>query len=249
MKTTLLIMAAGIGSRFGTGIKQLEPVDDANHIIMDYSIHDAIEAGFNHVVFIIRKDIEKEFKEVIGERIASICSAHNVTVDYAFQDINDIPRELPAGRTKPWGTGQAVLAAKDVIKTPFIVINADDLFRTLLNRNLWLNPLSDVMGGWGIWETVNGEQKLTTECIENVIMMIPFSAVVMWTFGEKIGNGWKKILCNSGKIAFIFSISIEMLQLLLRLGTFQLSDIFYNTVGGMIGGLMYCAVMKARKRL
>ena len=99
------------------------------------------------------------------------------------------------------------------------------LFRTLLNRNLWLNPLSDVMGGWGIWETVNGEQKLTTECIENVIMMVP------------------------GKIAFIFSISIEMLQLLLRLGTFQLSDIFYNTVGGMIGGLMYCAAMKARKRL
>ena len=97
MKTTLLIMAAGIGSRFGTGIKQLEPVDDANHIIMDYSIHDAIEAGFNHVVFIIRKDIEKEFKDVIGDRIASICSSHNVTVDYAFQDINDIPGELPAG--------------------------------------------------------------------------------------------------------------------------------------------------------
>ena len=128
MKTTLLIMAAGIGSRFGTGIKQLEPVDDANHIIMDYSIHDAIEAGFNHVVFIIRKDIEKEFKEVIGERIASICSAHNVTVDYAFQDINDIPGELPEGRTKPWGTGQAVLAAKKIIKTPFIVINADDYY-------------------------------------------------------------------------------------------------------------------------
>ena len=116
MKTTLLIMAAGIGSRFGTGIKQLEPVDDAGHIIMDYSIHDAIEAGFNHVVFIIRKDIEKEFKEVIGDRIASICSSHNVTVDYAFQD------------TKPWGTGQAVLAAKKVIKTPFIVINADDYY-------------------------------------------------------------------------------------------------------------------------
>ena len=109
MKTTLLIMAAGIGSRFGTGIKQLEPVDSSNHIIMDYSIHDAIEVGFNHVVFIIRKDIEKEFKEVIG-------------------DINDIPGELPAGRTKPWGTGQAVLAAKKVIKTPFIVINADDYY-------------------------------------------------------------------------------------------------------------------------
>ena len=128
MKTTLLIMAAGIGSRFGTGIKQLEPVDDAGHIIMDYSIHDAIEAGFNHVVFIIRKDIEKEFKEGIGERIASICASHDVTVDYAFQDINDIPGVLPEGRTKPWGTGQAVLAAKKVIKTPFIVINADDYY-------------------------------------------------------------------------------------------------------------------------
>ena len=116
MKTTLLIMAAGIGSRFGTGIKQLEPVDDARHIIMDYSIHDAIEAGFNYVVFIIRKDIEKEFKEIIGDRIASICSSHNVTVDYAFQDINDIPGELPEGRTKPWGTGQAVLAAKEGFK-------------------------------------------------------------------------------------------------------------------------------------
>ena len=118
MKTTLLIMAAGIGSRFGTGIKQLEPVDDANHIIMDCSIYDALVAGFNHVVFIIRKDIEKEFKEVIGDRIAAICSSHNVTVDYAFQNINNILGELPEGRTKPWGTGSAVLATKNVSKEP-----------------------------------------------------------------------------------------------------------------------------------
>ena len=128
MDTTLLIMAAGIGSRFGGGIKQLEPVDEQGHIIMDYSIHDAIEAGFNKVIFIIRKDIEEEFREVIGSRISAICAEHNVTVDYAFQDINDIPGELPAGRTKPWGTGQAVLAAKDLITTPFIVINADDYY-------------------------------------------------------------------------------------------------------------------------
>ena len=128
METTLLIMAAGIGSRFGGGIKQLEPVDAAGHIIMDYSIHDAVEAGFNHVVFIIRKDIEKEFKEVIGDRIASVCSAHNVTVEYAFQDLRDIPGALPEGRTKPWGTGQAVLAAKSKLTTPFIVINADDYY-------------------------------------------------------------------------------------------------------------------------
>ena len=121
-------MAAGIGSRFGTGIKQLEPVDDSNHIIMDYSIHDAIEAGFNHIVFIIRKDIEEEFKEVIGNRIAKICEKYDVTVDYAFQDINDIPGTLPEGRTKPWGTGQAVLAAKNILDTPFIVINADDYY-------------------------------------------------------------------------------------------------------------------------
>lgn len=123
------------------------------------------------------------------------------------------------------------------------------LFRTLLNRNLWMNPLSNVMGGWGIWETVNGERKLTTECIENVIMMVPFSLVVMWTFEKKVGNGWKKILWQSGKIAFIFSVVIEMLQLLLRLGTFQLSDIFYNTVGGVIGGVCYWGIKKIRKRL
>lgn len=123
------------------------------------------------------------------------------------------------------------------------------LFRTLLNRNLWMNPLSNVMGGWGIWETVNGERKLTTECIENVIMMVPFSSVVIWTFEKKVEKGWKKMLWQSGKIAFIFSVAIEMLQLLLRLGTFQLSDIFYNTVGGMIGGLMYYVVMKVRKKM
>ena len=123
------------------------------------------------------------------------------------------------------------------------------LFRTLLNRNLWMNPLSKVMGGWGIWETVNGEQKLTTECIENVIMMVPFSAVVMWTFQKRAGNGWKNIVWQSGRIAFIFSIVIEVLQLLLRLGTFQLSDIFYNTVGGVVGGVCYWGVMRVRKKL
>lgn len=123
------------------------------------------------------------------------------------------------------------------------------LFRTLLNRDLWMNPLSKVMGGWGIWETVNGEQKLTTECIENVIMMVPFSAVVMWTFQKRAGNGWKNIVWQSGRVAFIFSIVIEVLQLLLRLGTFQLSDIFYNTVGGVVGGVCYWGVMRVIKKL
>ena len=104
----------------------------------------------------------------------------------------------------------------------------------------------EVSGGG---KNVKGEQKLTTECIENVIMRVPFSAVVIWTFEEKTGNGWEKILWQSGKIAFIFSVSIEILQLLPRLGTFQLSDIFYNAVGGVLGGLMYYGIMKTRKYL
>lgn len=130
MKTSLVIMAAGIGSRFGQGIKQLETVDSKGHIIIDYSIKDAIDAGFNKIVFIIRRDIEDEFKEVIGDRIAEICAKHNVEVAYAFQDINAIPEgfSVPEGRTKPWGTGQAVLAAKDVISEPFMLINADDYY-------------------------------------------------------------------------------------------------------------------------
>ena len=124
-KTALVIMAAGIGSRFGKGIKQLAPVGPNGEIIMDYSIHDALEAGFNKVVFIIRKDLEEEFRRVIGERIEKITE-----VEYAFQALEDLPAgfEKPADRTKPWGTGQAVLAAKNVIDTPFIVINADDYY-------------------------------------------------------------------------------------------------------------------------
>ncbi|MBO2517829.1 MAG: nucleotidyltransferase [Clostridiales bacterium] len=130
MKTSLVIMAAGIGSRFGGGIKQLAPIGPCGEIIMDYSIHDAIKAGFNKIVFIIRKDIEKDFREVIGDRIEKLCARKGVEVAYAFQSLEDLPAgvSLPAGRTKPWGTGQAILAAKDVINEPFAVINADDYY-------------------------------------------------------------------------------------------------------------------------
>ncbi|MBR2028936.1 MAG: nucleotidyltransferase [Oscillospiraceae bacterium] len=130
MKTTLLIMAAGIGSRFGGGIKQLAPVGPNGEIIMDYSIHDAIKAGFNKIVFIIRKDIEADFKEVIGDRIEAVCKKAGVEVAYAFQSLDKIPEgvEIPEGRTKPWGTGQAVLVAKEIVKEPFAVINADDYY-------------------------------------------------------------------------------------------------------------------------
>ena len=130
MKTTLLIMAAGIGSRFGGGIKQLAPVGPNGEIIMDYSIHDAIKAGFNKIVFIIRKDIEADFREIIGNRIEAMCAAHGVEVGYAFQALDKLPAgyEVPEGRSKPWGTGQAVLVAKDLLTEPFAVINADDYY-------------------------------------------------------------------------------------------------------------------------
>ena len=128
MQTTLLIMAAGIGSRFGGGIKQLEPVGLHDEIIMDYSIHDAIEAGFNKIIFVIRKDIEADFRERIGNRIEELCKKLGVEIAYAFQDLNNVPGEVPAGRSKPWGTGQAVLAAKELIHEPFAVINADDYY-------------------------------------------------------------------------------------------------------------------------
>lgn len=125
MKTTLIIMAAGIGSRFGTGIKQLAKMNDNGELIIDYSIYDAKEAGFDKVVFIIRKEIEAEFKEVIGDRISK-----EIEVEYVYQDLNDLPNEFtcPEGRMKPWGTGQAVLCAKDVVNEPFVIINADDYY-------------------------------------------------------------------------------------------------------------------------
>ena len=125
MNTTLIIMAAGIGSRFGEGIKQLAQMGPNGEIIMDYSIHDAKEAGFNKVVFIIRKDIFKEFEEIIGNRIKE-----QIDVEYVFQELDDLPEgfKVPEGRTKPWGTGQAVLCCKDVVKEPFVIINADDYY-------------------------------------------------------------------------------------------------------------------------
>lgn len=125
-KVTLVIMAAGIGSRFGQGIKQLAPVGPNGEIIMDYSIYDAIEAGFNKVVFVIRKNLEKDFKEIIGNRIEK-----EVEVGYAYQELEDIPEEFQdklEGRTKPWGTGQAILCCKEVVHEPFLVINADDYY-------------------------------------------------------------------------------------------------------------------------
>ena len=124
MNTELLIMAAGMGSRFG-GLKQIEPIGPNGEIILDFSIYDAVEAGFNKAIFIIKKEIEKEFRQVVGKRIEKM-----MDVEYAFQEIDKLPEgyEVPSDRVKPWGTAHAVLCARDVVKSPFAVINADDFY-------------------------------------------------------------------------------------------------------------------------
>ena len=120
----LVIMAAGLGSRYG-GLKQLDPVDEGGRFIMDYSIHDAAEAGFRNVVFVIKRENEALFREMIGDRVSK-----RMSVRYAFQEMTDIPEgfSVPEGRTKPWGTGHAVRAARHLVDGPFAVINADDYY-------------------------------------------------------------------------------------------------------------------------
>ena len=120
----LVIMAAGMGSRFG-GLKQMEPMDKAGNFLLDYSIYDAKRAGFDSVVFIIKHDFEKEFKETIGKRVEGM-----IKVEYAFQDLNDIPEgfKVPEGREKPWGTAHAIYAARNVIRDDFIIIKGDDFY-------------------------------------------------------------------------------------------------------------------------
>ncbi len=126
----LVIMAAGMGSRYG-GLKQIDPVDEEGHIIIDFSIYDAIRAGFKKIVFIIKKEIEKDFKEAVGNRISKLAD-----VEYVFQEIDKVPEEIasgaaftvPEGRTKPWGTGHAILCCRDVVDGSFAVINSDDYY-------------------------------------------------------------------------------------------------------------------------
>ena len=124
MDTTLVVMAAGMGSRFG-GLKQVEPVGPNGEAILDFSVYDAKRAGFNKVVFVIKHQIEKDFRELVGKRIEK-----KIDTDYVFQETDRLPSgfKCPAERTKPWGTGHAVLCCKDVVKTPFAVINSDDFY-------------------------------------------------------------------------------------------------------------------------
>ena len=144
---TLVVLAAGMGSRYG-GLKQLDPMGPNGETIMDYSVFDAVRAGFNRVIFVIRKDFEEEFKERVGRKYENL-----LKVDYAFQQLDDLPAgfTVPEGREKPWGTGHALLAARKVLKTPFAVINADDFYGADSYRQLagYLSdpPASDLVRG------------------------------------------------------------------------------------------------------
>ena len=123
-KPTLVILAAGMGSRYG-GLKQIDPIDEEGHKIIDFSIYDALKAGFGKVIFIIKKEHEQDFRECVGDAIAP-----HMEVGYVFQDLRDVPEGflLPEGRNKPWGTTHALLCCKDAVKEPFAVINADDYY-------------------------------------------------------------------------------------------------------------------------
>lgn len=156
-KPVLVIMAAGMGSRYG-GLKQIDPVDAYGNKIIDFSIFDAVYAGFEKVIFIIKKEIEKEFKENIGNRMAA-----HVQVEYVYQELYKLPNgyEVPEGRVKPWGTGHAVLCCKDVIDGPFAVINADDYYGRSAFVSIY-NQLNKVSDGEKYQYTMVGYQLYNT---------------------------------------------------------------------------------------
>ena len=160
MNTELLIMAAGMGSRFG-GLKQIEPIGPNGEIILDFSVYDAVQAGFNKAVIIIKKEIEKEFRIACGKRIEKM-----IDVEYVFQELDKLPKgyDVPAERTKPWGTGHAVLCAQDKITAPFAVINADDFYGQSSYRMIhdWLVNSEDMcMVGYKLGNTLTENGKVS----------------------------------------------------------------------------------------
>ena len=196
-------MAAGIGSRFGTGIKQLVKMAPNGEIIMDFSIYDAKAAGFTKVVFVIRKAIEAEFKEVIGNRLSKV-----MPVEYVYQELEDLPDgyEVPAGRVKPWGTGQAILACKNVVKEPFVIINADDYYGKeafiklhdfLISENENKEKMNLAMAGFSLKNTLSENGAVTRGvCVadEN-----GYLEKVIETTGIQIVDG--KIQCDNAEVS------------------------------------------------
>ena len=203
MNATLIIMAAGIGSRFGTGIKQLAKMAPNGEIIMDFSIYDAKAAGFTKVVFVIRKAIEAEFKEVIGNRLSKV-----MPVEYVYQELEDLPDgyKVPAGRVKPWGTGQAILACKNVVKEPFVIINADDYYGKeafiklhdfLISENENKEKMNLAMAGFSLKNTLSENGAVTRGvCVADAN---GYLEKVIETTGIQIVDG--KIQCDNAEVS------------------------------------------------
>ena len=200
MNTTIIIMAAGIGSRFGTGIKQLAKMAPNGEIIMDFSIYDAKAAGFTKVVFVIRKAIEAEFKEVIGNRLSKV-----MPVEYVYQELENLPDgyEVPAG---PWGTGQAILACKSVVKEPFVIINADDYYGKeafiklhdfLISENENKEKMNLAMAGFSLKNTLSENGTVTRGvCVADAN---GYLEKVIETTGIQIVDG--KIQCDNAEVS------------------------------------------------
>jgi hypothetical protein len=200
---TTIIMAAGIGSRFGTGIKQLAKMAPNGEIIMDFSIYDAKAAGFTKVVFVIRKAIEAEFKEVIGN-----CLSKVMPVEYVYQELENLPDgyEVPAGRVKPWGTGQAILACKSVVKEPFVIINADDYYGKeafiklhdfLISENENKEKMNLAMAGFSLKNTLSENGTVTRGvCVADAN---GYLEKVIETTGIQIVDG--KIQCDNAEVS------------------------------------------------
>ena len=203
MNTTIIIMAAGIGSRFGTGIKQLAKMAPNGEIIMDFSIYDAKAAGFTKVVFVIRKAIEAEFKEVIGNRLSKV-----MPVEYVYQELENLPDgyEVPAGRVKSWGTGQAILACKSVVKEPFVIINADDYYGKeafiklhdfLISENENKEKMNLAMAGFSLKNTLSENGTVTRGvCVADAN---GYLEKVIETTGIQIVDG--KIQCDNAEVS------------------------------------------------
>lgn len=203
MNTVLIIMAAGIGSRFGTGIKQLAKMAPNGEIIMDFSIYDAKAAGFTKVVFVIRKAIEAEFKEVIGNRLSKV-----MPIEYVHQELEDLPEgyKVPDGRVKPWGTGQAILACKNVVKEPFVIINADDYYGKeafiklhdfLISENENKEKMNLAMAGFSLKNTLSENGAVTRGvCVADAN---GYLEKVIETTGIQIVDG--KIQCDNAEVS------------------------------------------------
>jgi hypothetical protein len=195
MKPTLLVLAAGMGSRYG-GLKQIDPVGPNGETIIDYSIYDAQRAGFGKVVFVIRTDIEQQFKEIVGSKFEK-----RIAVEYAFQELNKIPAPftVPAGRTKPWGTGHAILMAADNIREPFAMINADDFYGAesyrVLAKQLEQTPAGSdnyCMVGFTLRKTLS-EHGTVARGVCQVDKDGVLTNLVEMLKIEKVGNGGRNI--------------------------------------------------------